>query len=95
MGQTVFSASAMRRGFDVLSGWSSVDRLPSIVAPTLVIAGRHDPFTAWPQATRIATHVRNVDVVVLEHSSHFPWLDEPEAFFGTVRRWLDPHDLRT
>jgi proline iminopeptidase len=88
MSDTVFSASAMRRGFEVLAEWSSVDRLGSIAAPTLVVAGRHDPFTAWPQAERIARRIPDADVVVFEHSSHFPWLDEPEQFFTTVTEWL-------
>ena len=42
MSSTVFSASAAGRGFEVLAEWSSVDRLASITAPTLVLAGRHD-----------------------------------------------------
>jgi proline iminopeptidase len=90
---TVFSASAMRRGFEVLAGWSSVDRLGSITAPTLVLAGRHDPFTAWPQADRIARCVPDADVVVFDESSHFPWLDEPDAFFTTLTHWLQRHDV--
>ncbi len=85
---TVFSASAMRRGFDVLADWSSVDRLGSITAPTLVVAGRHDPFTSWPQAYRIANRVPNAELVVFEHSAHFPWLDEPDLFFATISDWL-------
>ena len=93
MADTVFSASAMRRGFEVLSTWSSVDRLGSITAPTLVAAGRHDPFTAWPQADRIAARVSGAEVVVFEESSHFPWLDEPEAFAATIRQWLERHGL--
>lgn len=93
MERTVFSASAMRRGFEVLADWSSVDRLGSITAPTLILAGRHDPFTAWPQANRIAAGVSNVEVVVFEHSAHFPWLDEPEPFFTTIRAWLQRHGL--
>ena len=83
----------MRRGFEVLAEWSSVDRLASITAPTLVLAGRHDPFTAWPQADRIARCVANADIVVFEHSSHFPWLDEPDAFFATLREWLQRHHI--
>jgi len=90
---TVFSASTMRRGFEVLSTWSSVDRLESITAPTLVVAGRHDPFSSWPQADRIAAHVPGAEVVVFEESSHFPWLDEPEAFTTTIRQWLERHRL--
>ena len=88
MADTVFSASAMRRGFEVLAGWSSVDRLEQVTARTLIVAGRHDPFTAWPQAQRIASKIPDAEVVVFEHSSHFPWLDEPERFFDTVLGWL-------
>ncbi len=88
MADTAFSAAAMRRGFEVLAEWSSVDRLGVITAPTLVIASRHDPFTSWPQAHRIAARVPSADVVVFENSSHFPWLDEPELFFATTRVWL-------
>jgi proline iminopeptidase len=93
MAGTVFSVSGMRRGFEVLSEWSSVDRLATITAPTLVIGGRHDPLTSWPQAYRIAARVPDAEVVVFEHSSHFPWLDEPEQFTVTARRWLHRHGL--
>jgi proline iminopeptidase len=93
MAGTVFSASAMRRGFEVLSTWSSVDRLGSVTAPTLVAAGRHDPFTSWPQANRIAARVPGAEVVVFEESSHFPWLDEPEAFAATLHEWLTGHGV--
>lgn len=91
MANTRFSGAAMRRGFEVLAEWSAVDRLGAIVAPTLVIAGRHDPFTSWPQAHRIAARVPGAEVVIFEDSSHFPWLDEPELFFATVRVWLQRH----
>jgi proline iminopeptidase len=95
MADTRFNASAMRRGFEVLSEWSAVDRLGAITAPTLVVAGRHDPFTAWPQAERIAARVPGAEVVVFEESSHFPWLDEPDAFFPAVWTWLRGHGVDT
>ena len=88
LADTVVRAAAMRRGFEVLANWSSVDRLGQIAAPTLLVAGRHDPFTAWPQAERIAAELPRAEVVVFEESSHFPWLDEPEEFFPAVRGWL-------
>ena len=85
---TVWSASAMKRGFEVLAAWSSIDRLETIKCPTLVVAGRHDVFTSFPQAHRIGRRVRGSTVEVFEHSGHFPWLDEPEPFFAFVRDWL-------
>jgi proline iminopeptidase len=85
---TVFRAAAMVRGFEVLASWSSVDRLSSITVPTLVLAGRHDVFTAWPQAHRIGSRIPGAEVVVFEESGHFPWLEEPDRFFPLVSEWL-------
>lgn len=86
---TVYDVAAMIRGFEVLAGWSSVDRLATITAPTLVMAGRHDVFTSWPQAMRIARAIDGAEVVVFEASGHFPWIEEPERFFAVVGDWLD------
>jgi proline iminopeptidase len=93
MADTVFSAVAMRRGFEELATWSSVDRLTGVRVPVLVVAGRHDPFAAWPQAHRIADRLPDADLIVFEHSSHFAWLDEPDAFFDTVTDWLTRRHL--
>lgn len=91
---TVWSASAMIRGFEVLSTWSSVDRLENISCPTLVVAGRHDVFTSFPQAHRIGRRVRGATVEVLRHSGHFPWLDEPDVFFAVLLDWLSRAEVQ-
>ena len=88
MADTVWSVDAMKRGFEVLSTWSGVDRLENVSCPMLVIAGRHDVLTSFPQAHRIGRHVPGATVEVLEHSGHFPWLDEPDVFFPLVLDWL-------
>jgi proline iminopeptidase len=93
MAETVFSAAAMRRGFEELTSWSAVDRLHEVDAPTLVIAGRHDALTSWPQADRIAAHMPHAEVVVFEQSGHFPWIEEPDGFFDTIKSWLRAHDI--
>lgn len=84
---TLFRAATMVRGFEVLSSWSSVDRLGSLDVPTLVLAGRHDVFTSYPQAYRIASRVLAGTVVVFEDSGHFPWIEEPDRFWTTLRSW--------
>ena len=88
---TIFRAATMVRGFEVLAGWSSVDRLPRIQQPALVVAGRHDVFTSWPQAHRIARRLPNATVEVFEDSGHFPWVEEPDRFFAVLRAWLSEH----
>lgn len=85
---TVFRAAAMVRGFEVLASWSSVDRLGRIDVPTLVMAGRHDVFTSFPQAHRIADRMPGATVVIFEESGHFPWIEEPERFWSVLRRWF-------
>jgi proline iminopeptidase len=93
MADTTFSAAAMRRGFEELAVWSSVDRLAAVAIPVLVIAGRHDAFTAWPQAERIANRLADAEVIVFENSGHFPWLDEPDIFFDVITDWLTRRQL--
>lgn len=93
MAGTEFRAAAMARGYEVLASWSSVDRLGVVECPVLVVAGRHDALTAWPQADRIARRLPDAEVVVLEHSGHMPWIDEPEVFFPTVTGWLERRGL--
>ncbi len=88
LADVTFRADAMRRGFEELATWSSVDRLADVDVPVLLVAGRHDAFTAWPQSERIASRLRDAEVVVLEQSGHFPWLDEAETFFPAVTGWL-------
>ncbi|HEU4840862.1 MAG TPA: alpha/beta fold hydrolase [Ilumatobacteraceae bacterium] len=88
MDGTVFDAAAMVRGFEVLGGWSAVDRLGGIAAPTLVVVGRHDVFTSPPQGRRIARRVPGASLVELDDSGHFPWLDEPDGFAAAVNGWL-------
>jgi proline iminopeptidase len=93
MAETIFSAVAIRRGFEELATWSSVDRLGAVRVPVLVVAGRHDVFTSWPQAERIAKRLPDAEVTVFENSGHFPWLDEPAAFFDAIADWLSRHQL--
>jgi proline iminopeptidase len=87
---TVFDAAACVRGFEVLAHWSSVDRLPQVRCPVLLLAGRHDVFASWPQSYRIARHLADASVVVFEHSGHWPWIEEPAACFDAVRGFLLP-----
>jgi proline iminopeptidase len=87
--RTIVSVDAMVRGFEVLAGWSAVDRLRSVTAPTLVIGGRNDPVMSWPQQVRIAKRVKGAELAILEDTSHFVWLDEPDGFWSHVDAFFD------
>lgn len=86
--RTIFDAATANRSMEVLAGWSSADRLSAIRVPTLVVVGRHDRISSPAQARRIARRVPDAQLVELEHSGHFPWLEEPERFLGIVREWI-------
>lgn len=88
MRDVIYRARTMQEGFASLATWSAVDRLGGLSMPTLVIAGDHDHFTSRQQGERIARLVPHATLRVFTDAGHFPWLDEPQPFFRTVRDWL-------
>lgn len=85
---TVHRLAPMVRGFEVLAGWSAVDRLPAITVPTLLLVGAEDVFTSPPQSHRIAERTTNAEVVVVDDAGHFPWIQRPDVVFAAVEDWL-------
>ena len=74
-----------------LRTWSIIERLDAIVAPTLLISGRHDeatPATVQPFCDRIA----DVRWTVFEESSHMPFVEEPEHYRDVVGAFLAEHE---
>jgi proline iminopeptidase len=85
---TIISLEASQRSAEILADWRTVDRLHGIRCPTLVLAGRHDVVTPPQHAEQLASLVPAAELVVFEESGHWPWIEEPDAFFAAVRRWL-------
>jgi L-proline amide hydrolase len=74
-----------------LKNWSIIDRLDRILAPTLLISGRHDEATkatVQPYADRI----KDVRWVVFEDSSHMPHVEETERCLQVVGEFLARQD---
>jgi proline iminopeptidase len=66
-------------------------RLAELRMPALYLCGRHDEMT--PESTgayRNATP--GAELVIFENSAHVQHLEEPEAFFAVVRRFLAEAD---
>jgi proline iminopeptidase len=85
---TVPNAATAARSMQLWAEWSVADRLSEIDVPTLILVGRHDHITPPSQSERLAQAITGAELVVFEESAHFPWLEEPDAYFGTVRDWL-------
>lgn len=80
--------AAMRAGDRILQRWDVTARLHEIDVPTLVLAGRHDIVIPCRHATTLAERIPNATVRIFEESGHNAFIEEPEAFFSTLRRWM-------
>lgn len=80
--------AAMRAGDRMLQRWDVTARLHEIGVPTLVLAGRHDIVIPCQHAETLAQRIPNATVRIFEDSGHNAFIEEPDAFFGTLRRWL-------
>ena len=63
--------------------------LGTISAPTLVVAGRHDPVCGPRFAEELASGIRGARLTVLEGSGHLAHLEEPAAFERAVAGFLE------
>ena len=74
-----------------LRGWSIIDRLPQITAPTLVIAGEFDEATpaTWQP---YVDHISGAESHVFPDTSHCSHLEKPEEFRAVVAAFLASHD---
>jgi pimeloyl-ACP methyl ester carboxylesterase len=63
-------------------------RLGEVRAPTLVLMGRQDPQMPPACAQELVTGIPNARLVLFERSGHYPFLEEPEAFWATIRAFL-------
>jgi len=56
----------------------------------LILTGRYDFITPPSQARRIAAIAPQATAIELENSGHFPYVEEPEAYFQAIRAWWLP-----
>jgi pimeloyl-ACP methyl ester carboxylesterase len=73
---------AARRLPDVLP------RLGEIKAPTLLVVGMDDFIASPTQSTRLHQGIAGSKLLVVEDAGHFPWLEQPDAFFRGIRGFL-------
>ena len=74
-----------------LRTWSVVDEVGAIDVPTLLLSGRYDeatPATVQP----FFDGIRDVRWERFEHSSHMPFVEEPDAYRAVVAGFLAAHD---
>jgi pimeloyl-ACP methyl ester carboxylesterase len=63
-------------------------RLAEVRAPMLVTASRFDPQMPPACAEELAHGIPNARLVMFERSGHYPFVEEPDAFWRAVGRFL-------
>jgi proline-specific peptidase len=71
-----------------LKSWDVIDRLGEIDVPTLITSGRHDECTPG-LVEPLHEGIRGSEWVLLEESSHTPYLEEPERYLMAVGSFLE------
>lgn len=87
---TVYEYRAWNAGSDLLGGFNMLEALPALRIPALVMAGRDDGITPpGPGAERIAGLMPNATLELFENAGHYPFIEQQEAFFTTLKDWLN------
>jgi proline iminopeptidase len=82
------STQLMKRIFSSFGEtWDLTDRVRSVTAPTLVVHGLED--LVLPNSARLwGTLIDDARVLWLDGVGHFPWLEDPDAFFPAADAFL-------
>jgi proline iminopeptidase len=65
------------------------DRLKGVTAPALIVVGDGDIFASPFHAKRMHLCMPNSKLLLIEDTGHFPWMEQPDAFFKDVPAFLE------
>jgi len=65
------------------------ERVATLAVPVLMVHGAADPRPLWA-LRHLAERLPDARLDVLPEAGHLPWLDQPERFGSTLRRFLSP-----
>lgn len=68
---------------------NTLERLPQITVPTLVMVGREDPGTTVDAAEAIHSRIPGSHLHIIENASHQAPVEQPEEFAETLKAFLD------
>ncbi|MEO8034975.1 MAG: alpha/beta hydrolase [Acidobacteriota bacterium] len=82
--------AAYKAGLNAIIGWSVLDRISAIEAPTLIVHAEHD-YTALPVKEAYAARMKHARVVTVADARHALPMEEPEKFNRVILQFLaDP-----
>jgi proline iminopeptidase len=75
-------------GYQALQGWTVMDRLGEIQAPTLVTAGRYDFLFPPEHQAILADRIPNARLELIECAGHNPQMEQTEVVLEIIRSFL-------
>jgi proline iminopeptidase len=72
----------------LLNGWTVMDRLSEIKAPTLVLAGRHDFLFPTEHQVALAAGITNARLEIIERAGHNPHMERTAEVVEVVKSFL-------
>jgi pimeloyl-ACP methyl ester carboxylesterase len=67
----------------------ALDALAHSDIPVLAIAGEYDRAQPPANSRRIAETAPRGELLVIEEAGHFPFAEDPDAYWGGIRDWLE------
>lgn len=74
--------------WESLGDFDLLQRVEQVEIPVLILHGRHDPIPL-EASEALAAALPDARLVVLEHSGHVPYVEEPETLFSEIERFLE------
>ena len=71
--------------------WRQEEDLAEVRARTLVIVGKQDRICPSLIAEHVHQGIHNSQLVEIDGSGHFPWIEQPTQFFKAVNNFLQGH----
>lgn len=72
----------------VMQGWTVMDRLGEIQAPTLVVAGRYDFLFPPEHQAILANRLPNARLELIERAGHNPQVEQPAEVIRVIKSFL-------
>ena len=88
MAKNVGKEAFVRQQHAIMSRADSLDLLPVIDCPTLVLCGRQDALTPLARHQEIAAGIKGARLEVIEDCGHLSDLERPAAVNADLRRWF-------
>lgn len=84
--------AAVKR-IDMIIAHDALDRVKDIRQPACIVVGAMDMCTPVYFSEELRRHMPGAELVIVEGTGHFAYLEKPDAFFTPVRRFLGrvPH----